>query len=828
MTLLFCLDRDVTLRRLEPVLAALARAEHRVHVWLDAFSPAAAARLRGVCDVQPSPCDDDDWWAVMRRVHWSRDYVQTLERAWDAMPDERHAAKTAAPALFSSTVERTPLRYRPGRRTLDATLRALEKARGQSPCLADRISSLAPDVVVACPAPRCGSRYPDYLFAASRLGLRTAVITDGPCEIRCGPPLRPRPSRLLVWNDDEAAAAVARDDAMSGRVVVVGPATLAAWDAASLHGDSLAVLGQRLGLLPADEFVLYAGSDLGKASYREPALAERIASAIASRPSTAHLRFVARPHPEWRHVWKGRPVHDDDDPRPIVLRARAVVGVRTRLLAEAAAAGCPAIVFDAPGAAEGGVRVRSMLAGLPTGTSAEQVVDRLEAVLQASRIGGRRDGTDPSGAAVRATVMALEALARAEAPRATGPALAAALRPLLWAPVAVRQAGRARRRGQKETKRYVRKARDRAARRARRTIRSVSERRLAVRAFVLGSSESNEVAQLEAARATCEAVTDLARRGGPIVVGPWLSEAGFELLYWIPFVRWAKAYGNIRADRLVVVSRGGAQPWYSDIATRYVDLLSLYGVDEFREHNERRIDEQGGQKQRGRAEFEHDIFQRVTERAGLRQAQWLHPSLMYNLFNLFWMQRAPASLVQRFTVHRRLAPPDVRDVLDLPASFIAAKFYTNASFPDSPENRAFVSQLLRRLTARHDVVLLNTGINFDDHGEFSPGESARLHAVSQHLTPADNLRVQTGIVSAAAAYVGTYGGFSYVAPLCGTDAITFYSEPSLFRHDHLEMARRVFDEVGGARFLAAHRDELTFLDSVLGGPARPVAGAATH
>ena len=27
-------------------------------------------------------------------------------------------------------------------------------------------------------------------------------------------------------------------------------------------------------------------------------------------------------------------------------------------------------------------------------------------------------------------------------------------------------------------------------------------------------------------------------RSEPILVGPWLGEVGFELLYWIPFLRW--------------------------------------------------------------------------------------------------------------------------------------------------------------------------------------------------------------------------------------------------------------------------------------------------
>ena len=60
------------------------------------------------------------------------------------------------------------------------------------------------------------------------------------------------------------------------------------------------------------------------------------------------------------------------------------------------------------------------------------------------------------------------------------------------------------------------------------------------------------------------------------------------------------------------------------------------------------------------------------------------------------------------------------------------------------------------------------------------------------MTPATNLDVQTRIIAGADAYVGTYGGFSYVAPLVGTHALTFYSHITGFRFDHLEVAKRVF------------------------------------
>jgi hypothetical protein len=48
--------------------------------------------------------------------------------------------------------------------------------------------------------------------------------------------------------------------------------------------------------------------------------------------------------------------------------------------------------------------------------------------------------------------------------------------------------------------------------------------------------------------------------------------------------------------------------------------------------------------------------------------------------------------------------------------------------------------------------------------------------------------------------VGTYGGFSYLAPLVGTDTVAIFSHPTGFRWDHLEVAKRVFSSLraGGA------------------------------
>src|SRR5688572_30907970 len=65
----------------------------------------------------------------------------------------------------------------------------------------------------------------------------------------------------------------------------------------------------------------------------------------------------------------------------------------------------------------------------------------------------------------------------------------------------------------------------------------------------------------------------LARGRGPIVAGPWLSEVGFEALYWIPFLGWFEDRFRVDRERVVAVSRGGVGDWYGGVATRYVEIF---------------------------------------------------------------------------------------------------------------------------------------------------------------------------------------------------------------------------------------------------------------
>ena len=51
-------------------------------------------------------------------------------------------------------------------------------------------------------------------------------------------------------------------------------------------------------------------------------------------------------------------------------------------------------------------------------------------------------------------------------------------------------------------------------------------------------------------------IEEVIAAGRTVVVGPWLSEVGYEALYWVPFLRWVKAAFRLSPERVVAVSRG--------------------------------------------------------------------------------------------------------------------------------------------------------------------------------------------------------------------------------------------------------------------------------
>jgi hypothetical protein len=308
---------------------------------------------------------------------------------------------------------------------------------------------------------------------------------------------------------------------------------------------------------------------------------------------------------------------------------------------------------------------------------------------------------------------------------------------------------------------------------------------------------SAQLARVHASRLASD-LGRLAAGRDTIVVGPWLGEVGFELLYWVPFLRWFATTFRVAPERLLVVSRGGTASWYRPFATGYRDIFDYLTPEEFRQRHDERVAANGVQKQTQVLAFERQVLRELTR--DVQSRSMLHPSTMYGLFNPFWWGHVDERWVHRFTRYERLTV-DVGDVFRQPdRPYTAVKFYFNDCFPDTGENRAFVRRTLHTLTARGPVVSLATGLRLDDHSS-DDAEAFDVQLLPADMHPRENLALQTAIVAGASAFVGTYGGFSYLAPFLGVPSIAYFADGEGYSPRHLLMARSALEAIGSGGLL---------------------------
>jgi hypothetical protein len=170
---------------------------------------------------------------------------------------------------------------------------------------------------------------------------------------------------------------------------------------------------------------------------------------------------------------------------------------------------------------------------------------------------------------------------------------------------------------------------------------------------------------------------------------------------------------------------------------------------------------------------------------------------MYRTFAPYWSDEAGYARIDQFTRYRRLEPPLADRPDGLPHDYVAVRFYFSSSFPATPENQAFARTAIASLAERTTVVLLNPGFRVDDHDDLPTSAAGRVVTIADRMTPARNLAVQSAVIAGARAFVGTYGGYSYLAPLYGVPAVAFYSKRT-FKPHHLHAAERAFAGVGAA------------------------------
>ena len=280
-----------------------------------------------------------------------------------------------------------------------------------------------------------------------------------------------------------------------------------------------------------------------------------------------------------------------------------------------------------------------------------------------------------------------------------------------------------------------------------------------------------------------------------MVVGPWLSEVGYEVLYWVPFLRWIMAAYRVPQDRLIVLSRGGTQSWYEGISSRYVEVFDYVTAEQLSDHLA-----SGTLKQRDISDFDRDLVEQVSGALGLDDGvSVLHPSLMFRWFAPFWSGKETLGFVERHTRYARVSAPEVAVPLQLPDQYVAVKFYGARSLPDQPSVHAQVRACVEGLSEWLPVVQLDTGLRLDDHSDYDLRVNDRVVSLSGRLDARTNLATQTSVMSGATMYFGTCGGLAWLAPLLGVPTVPLLADAS-FLHAHLHLARRVYGRIGGGSF----------------------------
>jgi sulfotransferase family protein len=473
---------------------------------------------------------------LARDVRFALDYRRYLEPRYRDSPKLRARAERSAPPRLSRVP--TPL------------LRAVERSLPAPEGVIRYLRREQPDVVLVTPLVDLGSRQADWLRAAKRLGIRTAYPVFSWDNLTNKGLVRDEPDVVLVWNDLQAREAQELHGISPARIRITGAPVGDPWFEWQ-PSRSREEFCAEVGLDPAKPIVLYLCSSEFVAP-DEVEFVPRWLQRLRSRGGLlAGAGYLIRPYPDTAQRWVaagldgpqvgvwprfGESPHDDPSRRDYfdsIHHAAAVVGINTTAQIESAIVGRPVhtvLADEFRATQEGTLHFRYLEADefglLHVGRTWDEHAAQLEASLRGEGDDGRNERflrrfVRPLGLDRPATEQVADAIEELGARPAPAPQ-----REPAYAPV-------------------VRKL---AAALAREDAAPRKEER--------ESSPADELRR---------AVDRLARGRGPIVAGPWTGDEIGELLYWIPFLRWAQTANIGLRERLFAPRKPEHDAWYAGI-----------------------------------------------------------------------------------------------------------------------------------------------------------------------------------------------------------------------------------------------------------------------
>ena len=562
-----------------PALRLLAERGHQVHLAFQRVKTgesrrgleALSAELPAITFGQLPPRGRSDWSPLASELRHTADYLRYLEpRYRDATKLRARAERKAPPAarhLGRAAGALGPGGVAAARRAVQAVERCLPLPPG-----ADRfLAELDPDVVLVTPLIELGSTQADWLRAAKRHGVRTGFPVFSWDNLTNKGLLRDAPDLVLVWNDLQEAEARELHGVPLARIRITGAPTFDHWfdwRPSRSRDEFCAEVGLR-----ADRPILLYVCSSGFIAPDEPTFVRGWIERLRARGGDlAEAGILVRPHPLFALPWSdagldgpqtaiwprlGEDPSDESGRRNYfdsIHHSAAVVGINTTAQIEAAIIGRPVHTMLSEEFREtqrGTLHFHYLQAKefgpLYVGETFDQHAAQLEESLRGRPDDGRNERflrrfVRPLGLDVRAADVvadAIEELAARPAPARAQPPVSAPLVRLALRPFAARATERARR------------------------------------------AREDRPAKAWPARDLQRRVHKLARTPGatPIVAGPWQRDEVSELLYWIPFLRWAQTATLGLRERLHVLRVEPHANWYAGIGARQGDTAEALGVD---------------------------------------------------------------------------------------------------------------------------------------------------------------------------------------------------------------------------------------------------------
>lgn len=362
MKILFIARHFTYFRNFDSVIAELAERGHRVHLAADRDEESGgrdlvdrlAARYPGVT-VGTTPIRHvGRYTRVARALRLGLDYLRYSSRDYDTMPKLRQRAYERTPAFVLA------LAHLPFRRLTTWLLAQVEQAVPRPQAVEVFVETHRPDILLVTPLIELGSPQLDYVRAARRLGIRSALCVWSWDHLSSKALIREHPDDLIVWNEMQRDEAVRFHGVPPDRVRVTGAQCFDRWFDRHPSRDRGSFC-RRAGLPDDKAFILYVCSALFRGSPSEAAYVREWVRAVRAEPSLRQVNILVRPHPQrlddWEGVdlegaslWGSMPVDEQGraDYFDSLYYSASVVGLNTSALVEAAIVDRPVYTILAP------------------------------------------------------------------------------------------------------------------------------------------------------------------------------------------------------------------------------------------------------------------------------------------------------------------------------------------------------------------------------------------------------------------------------------------------------------------------------------------------